>query len=137
MLSDISKRNFVGSWGSTFIRPLLAIASIVLSVATAFAESAVLQFVPEDFNGAVWDSRDGRSALSSEHASTNGWSLAWRDGGNVCFDFSTSPLAFPDSATGRVSRAFAVVVCEEAADHATLFDASCSVRFMLSPFLER
>jgi hypothetical protein len=45
-------------------------------------------------------------------------------------------MAFPDSATGRVSRVIAVVVCEEAADHATLIDASCSVRFMPSPFPE-
>ncbi len=52
----------------------------------------------------------------------------------VCFDATTSPLAFPDSATGRISSAIAVVVCEDAADHATLFDASCSVRFMPSPF---
>ena len=100
----------------------------------AFAESSASQFVAEDFNGAVWNSRDGSSALSSEHAATNGWSLAWRDGVLVCFDASTSPLAFPDSATGRVTRAIAVVVCEDAADHATLFDASCSVRFMPSPF---
>ena len=140
MQSDISKRDFVGSWGSTFIRPSLAIASIVLSVATAFAESAVLQFEAEDFNGAgdgaVWDSSDDRFTLLSEHPATNGWSLAWRDGGMVCFDAATSPLAFADSATGHVSRAIAVVVCEEAADHATLFDASCSVRFMPSPFPE-
>ena len=48
MLSDISKRDFVGSWGSTFIRPSLAIASIVLLVATAFAKSSASQFVEED-----------------------------------------------------------------------------------------
>ena len=99
-----------------------------------FAEIAASQFVTEDFNGAVWDSRDSRSALSSEHTATNGWSLAWKDDGRVCFDATTSPLAFPDSATGLVYRALAAVICEEAADHATLFDASCSVRFMPSPF---
>jgi hypothetical protein len=111
---------------------------IGLSTAAAFAENAARQFVAEDFHGmsggAVWDSSDGRSALSSEHAATNGWSLAWNDDGLVCFDASTSPMAFPDSATGRVSRAFVVTVCEEAADHATLIDASCSVRFTPSPF---
>ena len=134
MKNDIS----IGSKGSTFLGASLAIAAMLLPVATTIAEIDVRQFVAEDFNGdgdcAVWASRDGSSTLVSEHAATNGWSLAWRDGGRVCFDASTSPLAFSDSATGRVTRAVAVVVCEEAADHATLFDASCSVRFMPSPF---
>ncbi len=107
-----------------------------MSGTTALGEIEVRQFIGENFrdDGAFWESCDGRSALSSEHAATNGWGLAWSDGGLVCFDASTSPLAFPDSATGRVTRAFSVVVCEEAADHATLIDASCSVRFMPSPF---
>ncbi len=38
----------------------------------------------------------------------------------------TSPFGFPDSATNRVSYAFAVVEYVEAIDHATLFDAPCS-----------
>ena len=138
MKNDISKRLFVGLGGSTCLLSSLGIAAIGLSSVAAFAENGVRQFVAEDFHGmgggVVWESSDVRSTLSSEHAATNGWSLAWSDGGRVCFDASTSPMAFPDSATGRVTRAFAVAACEEAADHATLFDASCSVRFMPSPF---
>ena len=131
---DDSQRGVVWLRQSAFPWLMMAFAAMGLPTLVAFAESSASQFVTEDFNGTVWNSRDGSSALSSEHTDTNGWSLAWKEGGKVCFDASTSPLAFSDSATGRVSRAIAVVVCEEAADHATLFDASCSVRFMPSPF---
>ena len=134
-MKDGSRGHIVWVRESAFPWLMLAFAAMGQPTLVAFAESSASQFVTEDFNGTVWNSRDGSSALSSEHTDTNGWSLAWKEGGKVCFDASTSPLAFPDSATGRVTRAFAVVVCEDAADHATLFDASCSVRFMPSPFL--
>lgn len=133
-MKDGSRGHIVWVRESAFPWLMLAFAAMGQPTLVAFAESSASQFVTEDFNGTVWNSRDGSSALSSEHTDTNGWSLAWKEGGKVCFDASTSPLAFSDSATGRVSRAIAVVVCEEAADHATLFDASCSVRFMPSPF---
>ena len=132
---DDSQRGVVWLRQSAFPWLMMAFAAMGLPTLVAFAESSASQFVTEDFNGTVWNSRDGSSALSSEHTDTNGWSLAWKEGGKVCFDASTSPLAFPDSATGRVTRAFAVAACEGAADHATLIDASCSVRFMPSPFL--
>ncbi len=119
--------------------PLLALAA-VLQAAGAALGGEVRQFVATGFQSEagppVWNAQGELSGMASVHAATNGWSLAWRDGGMVCFDAATSPLAFADSATGHVSRAIAVVVCEEAADHATLFDASCSVRFMPSPFPE-
>jgi hypothetical protein len=141
MKNDNLHKEIIGERGTTFLWISLAIAAMLLPVATAIAEIAVRQFVTEDFNGdgdsAGWASRDGRSTLASEHAATNGWSLATQDEGIVCFGSSTAPLAFPDSATGRVTRAIAVVVCEEAAGHATLFDASCSVRFMPRPFQRR
>ena len=119
--------------------PLLALA-VVLQAAGAAMGGEVRQFVAAGFQSEagppVWNAQRELSGMASEHAATNGWSLAWRDGGMVCFDDTTSPLAFPDSATGLVYRALAAVICEEAADHATLFDASCSVRFMPSPFPE-
>ncbi len=62
---------------STFLWLSLAIAALGLPTSAAFAESIASQFVSENFNGAVWDSRDGGCALSSEHTATNGWSLAW------------------------------------------------------------
>ena len=134
MKNDDSKWVFVRLHEPAFFWVSLTIAAMGLSISTAFAKNSALQFVVEDFNGSVWNFRDGRSMLLSEHTATNGWSLALKDGDMICFDSTTSPLAFPDSATGRVTRAFAVAACEEAADHATLFDASCSVRFMPSFF---
>ena len=134
MKNDDSKWVFVRLNEPAFFWVSLTIAAMGLSISTAFAKNSALQFVVEDFNGAVWNSRDGRSTLLPEHAATNGWSLALKEGDMICFDATTSPLAFPDSATGRVTRAFAVAACEGAADHATLIDASCSVRFMPSPF---
>ena len=136
MKNDDSKWVFVRLNEPAFFWVSLTIAAMGLSISTAFAKNSALQFVVEDFNGSVWNFRDGRSMLLSEHTATNGWSLALKDGDMICFDSTTSPLAFPDSATGRVTRAFAVAACEEAADHATLFDASCSVRFMPSFFPE-
>jgi len=73
--------------------------------------------------------------MTSVHAATNGWSLAVKEGGTVFFNNGVfSPLGFPDSATNSVSYAFAVIECAEPADHATLFDAPCSIRFMPKPF---
>ncbi|MGI5868953.1 MAG: hypothetical protein ACOX9C_05880 [Kiritimatiellia bacterium] len=130
----ILRDGFTESRASALPGLLPAFAALGLLASTAFAGDAALQFMPESFSGAVWNPRHGGSALSSEHAATNGWSLAWKVGGAIRFDAATSPLAFPDAATGRVFRALAAVTCEEAVDHATLFDASCSVRFIPLPF---
>ena len=95
MKNDDSRGHIVWVRESAFPWLLLAFAAMGLPSSVVFAESIASQFVTEDFNRAVWNSSDGRSVLSSEHTDTNGWSLAWSDGGLVCFDASTSPLAFP------------------------------------------
>jgi len=74
---DDSQRGVVRLKESAFPWLSLAIAALGLPTLVAFAESIASQFVSEDFNGAVWDSRDGGCALSSEHAATNGRGLAW------------------------------------------------------------
>ena len=74
---DDSQRGVVRLKESAFLWLPLAIATMGLSISIVFAKGDVLQFVVADFNGAVWNSRDGGCALSSEHTATNGWSLAW------------------------------------------------------------
>ena len=74
---DDSQRGVVWLRQSAFPWLMMAFAAMGLPTLVAFAESSASQFVTEDFNGTVWNSRDGSSALSSEHAATNGWSLAW------------------------------------------------------------
>jgi hypothetical protein len=77
MKNDDSQWGVVRLKGSAFLWLSLAIAVMGLSIPTAVAKSPAGQFVVEDFDGAVWNSRDGGSALSSEHSATNGWILAW------------------------------------------------------------
>ena len=74
---DDSQRGVVRLKESAFLWLPLTIAALGLPTLVAFAESIASQFVSENFNGAVWNSRDGGCALSSEHTATNGWSLAW------------------------------------------------------------
>jgi len=117
--------------------PPLSTSLLVLVLRTS-AEPA-FQFTADGFiatsDSAIWNAGDGSTAMTSVHTPTNGWSLATKAGDTIFFDNGvSSPLGFSDSATNRISYAFAVVECAEAIDHATLIDAPCSIRFMPKPF---
>ena len=118
---------------------LLSVAVALLCAACAFGQTVAYQFKAGDFtattDSATWAAAGGGSVMTSVHSATNGWSLAVKEGGAVCFDNGvSSPLGFPDSATNTVAYAFAVVECSEPSNHATLIDAPCSIRFIPSLF---
>ena len=128
---------------------LLSVAVALLCAACAFGQTVAYQFKAGDFtattDSATWAAAGGGSVMTSVHSATNGWSLAVKEGGAVCFDNGvSSPLGFPDSATNTVAYAFAVVECSEPSNHATLIDApllhpihSQSLRRQRNPLLRK
>ncbi len=81
---------------------------------------------------AEWRSADGSFALSPAHMNNAGWCLPPLSAGRVRFGVSItnaiSPLSFPVTATGLVSRAFVVADCTNGAALATLLDAPAPLR---------
>ena len=121
---------------------LLAVAVFVIPCGRAMAFSA-LQFDASASRsvsrtgGAVvaWVSTRGGVVASTCHPSGHGWTAPSYCGGSI--DFLTasgvaSPLSFPLSETGLVSRAFIVADGMEAEYCTTLLDAPCPLRLMRS-----